>query len=189
MAKNKLTADEVLDNPLDAPLGASVVSGADELEYMRRKLDEAESRVAEAEERARAAEEAAEAAKGGGLKTNAKSEAYVGPSGGYRFRVGPKFPSEWQGLETVEVQAVDGSEAKRWYCESYAWPPGSRKQVDPVKIVIDVVCLETKKMLALIAFKQRCAGIRSRLESGAALTESEVRFLEQHEAEIRQYEV
>lgn len=186
MAK-RLRADEVLGEPTDdfEPTESGVDDGSEtrELDALRQKLQDAEAKLEIAEERARAAEASAER----GLKTKNDSQAYAGPNGGYLFRVGPRNPSQFPGLEAKEIRAVDASEALRWYCESSAWPVGSRKQVDPVKIAMQVDCLESKKMLGIIKFKQKCAGIRSRLESGAALTQSEVEFLEANEAEIYRY--
>lgn len=178
MAKSKTDKTDDQDL-LDDGLGDA---GIDELARMRELLEAAERRAEEAEERALEAERKSER----GLDVRTGTKAFAGPDGGYKFRVGPKDKDKYPGLATVEFNAVDSTEAIRWYCESFAWPVSSRKQVDPIKIMLQVDCLESERLKKVVIHKQRCAGIRARLESGAALTEAETKFLEENEAEILQ---
>lgn len=145
------------------------------------KLDAAEQRIRDLESRL-----AEEVHGGRGLRVRAGGKPFAGPTGGYLFEVYPLQPAKFPHLQPAKVHAVDESEAKRWYAESNEEPPGSNKQLDLVRVKIEVKCLDRRRN-ALIMHKQTLSGIRARIASGASLTDREVALLEKHEDEIMNF--
>lgn len=92
--------------------------------------------------------------------------------GSYEFEVGPMLDKDKDKCPTVTVNCVDESEAIRWYCASHEYPPGSRKQVDPIHIKLRATCKDSRRN-QLINLKKQIAAIRVKVESGQSLSKNE----------------
>ena len=134
------------------------------------KLERAEAQIKNLEE-----EQAANASSG--LKVRKEDGPFTGENGGWRFRVGPRMAEQYPHLETVEVNACDESEAIRYYCATHENPPGSKKQVDPVRVHIQCTCLSPERE-KFINYQKALGTIRRKLESGSALSAHEQSILD-----------
>ena len=143
-----------------------------------------------AEARAQAAEQERDAAltDRSGLKVAASDQAHTGDHGGYNFSVGPRSAKLRESLPAKQILACDESEAKRFYCYTTEYPPGSGLRVDPVKVVLDVVCLDRGKRNEVANHRKKLSAIRKKLDAGVLLSEAEKELYEAHEAEILQLE-
>lgn len=177
------------NKPASTPPASTTESKAAEpAEVMDPATEALLAKLAAAEKRADDAEAAlkAEAAEGAGLKVRHGEVPYAGELGGYEFKIGPADKEKYPHLPTVTQHAVDEAELKRWYTLTYEHPAGSGKRVDPISVRLLVECKDSKRG-QLLKFKHRLAGIRQKLNSGAALSDSDNLLLEQNEAEILNY--
>lgn len=183
MAKSK--ADEVDQVDASKAAGPAVSSETEVIdpntEALLAKLAAAEKRAEEAEKRL--AEDEIESA---GLRVKRGEIPYAGESGGYKFEVGPVNVDKFPHLKRLTVNAIDETEAVRWYCLTQEHPPNSGKRVDPVAVRMHCECKDRKRV-DLIQHKNRLAGIRKKLESGAALSPDDSAILAKHEPEILGY--
>lgn len=122
-----------------------------------------------------------------GMRVVPDNKAFKGDEGGYKFQVGPRYPDKFPHLKTTEVYAVDESEAKRWYCVAHQHPASSGRQVDPLRVPIDVKCLDERRN-EVLRHKKRVAAIRGKINSGLTLSPDDKKTLEQYEKEILGYE-
>ena len=143
-----------------------------------RDLEAREAAVREREEAIRA-REAAEADGGSGRRFNPKNKPFRGPTP-YKFRVGPLAAKYHDKLPMKEVEAVDESEAKRWYAESHEDPERPGQAVDTVRIELTAKCIDPRRLEAQ-KHALRIANIRAKRDSGVALSKDEERMLLQAE--------
>ncbi len=148
-------------------------------EAMLAKLIAAEQQIKELTERL--ASQEAEAFSG--LKISPGDRPYVGENGGYLFEVGPVNKSLHDVLPPIQVSACDESEAKRYYCNKFDYPKGSKRAIDPVAIEINVTCKDPRRQ-QLIHRKARLAMIRTKLNSGQQLTGEEQKILDENQQEV-----
>lgn len=92
--------------------------------------------------------------------------------GSYEFEVGPMLEKDKDKCPTTTVTCVDESEAIRWYCASYDYPKGSKKQVDPIQIKLRATCKDNRRN-QLINLKKQIAVIRTKVEAGQPLSKNE----------------
>ena len=174
-SQTKAGDDKPIDPVVD-PVVAPVTDPA--VAALVAKLAAAEARIA-AFEQERKDDELATT----GAKIRAGEIPLNIPGGSYLFRVGPMLDKDKARLPTVEEVAVDESEIKRWYCLSHDDPPGSKKPVDPLKVKLQVECIDPARR-ASINLQKKLSAIRAKLENGHSLTEDEQKFADQHEAEV-----
>lgn len=146
------------------------------------RLERADAEIKRLNEALKAKEAEADAT--GGLKINPGDRPYTGDTGGWKFRVGPTAKAKYTDLPTVEINACDESEAKRWYCASHDYPKGSRRAIDPVAIDITVTCIDEGRN-RLVQRKAKFANIRQKLFAGQTLTPDEDKILQDNYDEIQ----
>lgn len=153
---------------------------SDKVGDLEAKLQAAEAKLKSAEEELkRQAEETA------GLKIRSGETPFAPEDGGYKFEVGPspKAAEKYPDLPRVEVNAVDESEAIRWYCLTHSYPAKSGNRVDPVKVPMLAVCKDPRRK-QLENHKKQLAAIRRKLDSGTALSDADNKLFEANEKEI-----
>ena len=90
-------------------------------------------------------------------------------------------------LKPRRVTCCDESEAKRWYCQANEMKLGSGIPVDPVKVRLEVKCLDDKRAKSLMRQKQ-VSVLRQKVQAGQVLSEADQALLAQCEHEIYGYE-
>lgn len=150
---------------------------------MEAKLQAAQERADQLE--AKLKQQAEETA---GLKVRSGEKPFAPEDGGYKFEVGPspKVAEKYPELKRVTVNAVDESEAIRWYCMTHSYPPKSGNRVDPVKIPLTADCKDPRRK-QLENHKKQLAAIRRKLDSGTALSDADRKVFEANESEILGY--
>lgn len=123
-----------------------------------------------------------------GLRLRHEAKPFAPEGGSYRFRIGPHpaVKAKYPDLPTIEEMACDESEIIRWYCANHEVTKGSGKQVDPVKVRLECVCIDKKRAYAII-LKQRLAALRLKVSSGGALSREDQALLSEYEAEVFNY--
>lgn len=143
------------------------------LDARLKELEAKEKAIAEKEAELNAKEAAM--SDGKGRRFNPKAQALRGPVP-YKFKVGPVNPKYHDKLPIKEIEAVDESEAKRWYAESHEDPDRGGQAVDTVRIELMVKCVDSRRAQAQ-QLALRLANIRSKRDSGVALSEQEEEML------------
>lgn len=143
------------------------------------------------EEIDRLREEADRIRDGAGLRYSPKEQAYIGDNGGYEFEVIPRIKEGDTSLAHLvpkKVRACDESEAIRWYCQTNEMKKGTGIAVDPVKVPLSAKCLGRERADAIMR-QRRISALRSKVESGHTLSETDRELLETCEQEVFGYEV
>ena len=80
-------------------------------------------------------------------------------------------------LPVKKINAVDASEALRWYVATTPDPEKPTKQVDPLKYPLQAVCPDPR-LLERTKATLRLASIRAKLEGGGSITDQEFEELQ-----------
>jgi hypothetical protein len=97
----------------------------------------------------------------------------------YRFNVGPRNEKYADRIPTIEIEAVDESEAIRVYILRTADPDKPNKQIDPLTYELKAICLNPEKRLETLKVKRRLVLIREKFNRGQPLAEDEMKLLEE----------
>jgi len=177
-------ADSDPDAPIENTLRESLKALSDAerespaVQAILAKLDEAEAAVTELQARNDQLEADAAA-----NSIHRGARPVVGEGGGYVFVVGPVNRAKHSALPVKRLTCCDESEAIRYYVISTDNPPGSGKQVDPVKVALRAVITDNRRA-KLTQLKQRISQVRLKLQNGAPLTTNDQKIYSQYQQEI-----
>lgn len=123
-----------------------------------------------------------------GKRYSPKEKAFAGVEG-YKFRVTPiakKDGDSIDHLQPAEVEAVDESEALRWYCVANESRPGSGQALDPMRVRLKVESIGRKRADSVMRQKQ-IGALRLKVQSGVTLSPKELALLDTCEKEVFQF--
>lgn len=187
MATTDKSADKAT-NSIEGAVAAtgSLPAGVDVQDLMARlaKLEAAEKEV----EALRAENERLTQEKFSSRRLMHGARPFAPQGGSYKFRIGPtkRDKEKYPHLETVEEEACDESELKRWYCATNESKPGSNMQIDPANVTLDIVCID-KRRSELLVLKNQLSALREKINKGSALGPNDLKLLQKYEAEVYNY--
>lgn len=157
---------------------------------LERENAEALERLADAEKRLKDLEEELRERDLVGLAIKHEKMPFAGDNGGWLHEVGPapEIREKYPHLKVKRKRAVDEGEAIRWYAACHEEKPGSGKMIDLIRVRILAKCIDPGRQ-KLINHKKRISHIRTKIDTGQALTDRDQEFLDANEHEILGYAI